>query len=379
MVFNRFLSKVKSNQKILLNLLLIFLIYQFIIYSLIFLTTYHNLNAPLPDFSLTASLIRWDSFHYLEIASEGYVYPNMVLFPLYPLMMRLVNFFIGNVILSGFLISWLSLFLAMFFLFKLVLLKFKNKDLAYLSVIFLLLFPFAIFYSTLYAEALFLFLTLGAFYFFEKKKWPLVGLFSLLAGATRIFGILLFIVFLLAHLFEKRFNLKKIDKNLFFICLAPLGLIFYMIFLQIKFDDLWIFLRAQKEWGTWTQFSAPWKSLFYHLRILFDFNLLKNISVETYFQFFRDFLFWPIFAICSIFVVKAIGWPYALYNFLTLFVITFRFPMTSANKHIMLLFPVYILLALWSKNQVVRFLVLLLFAFLFFFYTTLFIKGNFIG
>jgi len=291
MHFCNLVTKIKNNRKILLNLFLIFLIYEFVIYLLTFLTNYHDLRAPLGNFSLIASLIRWDSFHYLEIIGNGYTYPHMAFFPLYPLLVKFLNLFIGNIILSAVIISWVSLFLAIFFLFKLIVLKFKDKNIAYLSIIFLLIFPFAIFYSTIYTEALFLFLTVAAFYFLEKRNWLLVGLFACLASATRIFGILLFVVFLLVYLSDKKFNLKKIDKKLLFILLAPLGLVFYMVFLQIKFGDPFIFLKAQKEWASWGAFTVPWQTLSRQFRLLFDFNLLKNISVSGYFSHFRDFFF----------------------------------------------------------------------------------------
>ena len=374
--------KIKNNRKILLNLFLIFLIYEFVIYLLVFLTNYHNLRAPLGNFSLLsliAPLVRWDAGHYLTIAIDGYVYPNMAFFPLYPLLVKSLNFFIGNIILSGLIVSWVSLYLAIFFLFKLIVIKLKDKNIAYLSIIFLLIFPFAIFYSTIYTEALFLFFTVAAFYFSEKKNWLLVGLLACFASATRIFGILLFGVFLLVYLSDRKFNLKKIDKNLLFIFLAPLGLIFYMIFLQIKFGDPLIFLKAQKEWATYGVFSMPWHTLFRQFRRVFDFNLLRNVSSLGYFMHVRDFFFWPIFLICSIFITKLLGWRYALYNFLTLLAISCRFPMMSANRYLMILFPVYILLAVWSKNQVMRFFIFFFFACLFFFYTTIFIKGDFVG
>jgi len=126
-------------------------------------------------------------------------------------------------------------------------------------------------------------------YFSERKNWLLVGLFSCLASATRIFGILLFVVFLLVYLADRKFNLKKIDKKLLFILLAPLGLVFYIIFLQIKFGDPFIFLKAQKEWANWGAFTVPWRTLPRQFRLLFDFNLLKNISVSAYFAHFRVF------------------------------------------------------------------------------------------
>jgi len=193
MIFYNLVTKVKNNRKILLNLFLIFLIYEFVIYLLTFLTNYHDLRVPLGNFSLIASLVRWDSFHYLEIINNGYSYPHMAFFPLYPLLVKFTNFFVVDIIWSGLMVSWISLFLAIFFLFKLIVLKLKDKNIAYLSIIFLLIFPFAIFYSTIYTEALFLFLTVAAFYFSEKRNWLLVGLFACLASATRIFGILLFV------------------------------------------------------------------------------------------------------------------------------------------------------------------------------------------
>ena len=111
---------------------------------------------------------RWDSSWYLDIAQNGYSMKenrwglyNIVFFPLYPLLIKLASFLTAeNFILAGWFLNIVFLFLALFYLFKLVK-EFHPEINPYLPVLLLLIFPTAFFLNAIYTESLFLFLSLS--------------------------------------------------------------------------------------------------------------------------------------------------------------------------------------------------------------------------
>lgn len=138
---------------------------------------------------------RWDSPHYLYIAEHGYTNTGdeanfIVFFPLYPLLVGVLNLILGNPIISGLLISNLFFILGAVTLYKLVKLI-ANEELAYKASLALAIFPTSYFFSAPYAESLFLFLVVASLYSAETKSWAKAGVLAGLAAFTRPFGLLL--------------------------------------------------------------------------------------------------------------------------------------------------------------------------------------------
>ena len=130
----------------------------------------------LPEKNSFFGTIPWANFdgvHYLSIAKSGYFQYEQAFFPLYPLLIRfLAPLFGGNFVISGFIISNLSLLFSLFIFWKLIGLdELKlNSEKRKWVLIFFLFFPTAFFFGSLYTESLFLLLILGSFYFLYKKK-----------------------------------------------------------------------------------------------------------------------------------------------------------------------------------------------------------------
>ncbi|MFQ5453972.1 MAG: hypothetical protein ACE5D6_07270, partial [Candidatus Zixiibacteriota bacterium] len=102
-------------------------------------------------YSLSRALSQWDGQHYLSIARDGYqVFPcgfnpnyicgNVGWFPFYPLTGWILSLTGLNIRWVMILISWLSFWIALCMIFKLVRCKYNEKT-AFISLLVLLFFP----------------------------------------------------------------------------------------------------------------------------------------------------------------------------------------------------------------------------------------------
>jgi Gpi18-like mannosyltransferase len=201
----------------------------------------------------------FDGVHYLRIAQNGYDYiPSQAFFPLYPILIRFFNilpkipgldtqiyvdpsYFITALILTN-----LIFLFAMFAFYKFVSLEF-NKKIAFISLLFLLAFPTAFYFGAVYTESLFLLVVSASLFFLRRKKYILAGIFAALASATKVVGIMLFLLFLIELYFEykKRILGKDLAKKMLGLVISPLGLISYMTYLKYQFADALYFVSAQ--------------------------------------------------------------------------------------------------------------------------------------
>jgi hypothetical protein len=163
-------------------------------------------NVPVPwriyDNEIWNLPARWDTGWYLGVAIEGYTWnpsrpteqQNIAFFPVYPMLMRYGSLFLGRETMwTGVLIAWLSFLGALVYLFRLAREQ-LGEDGAAFGIALLACYPFALFFSTAYTEALFLLTVAGACYHFERRELWRAAIWGLLAGLTRPNGCLLSIV-----------------------------------------------------------------------------------------------------------------------------------------------------------------------------------------
>lgn len=275
------------------------------------------------------SLANWDGGHYLGIAQNGYSEKfQYAFFPLYPLMINLLNNIINNYLVSAILISLASTFLGLHYFYKLILLDFK-KQIAEKAVVFFLFFPASFFLLTAYSEGLFLLLTILAFYFLRKNKLFWAVVFASLASATRLVGLAVVVAILVDILTRQGLSRKN-----WFILLAPLGIILYSIFLYRETGDLLYFITAENHWQR--ILAVPgigfWEAL----------KNIPNGILDLGFAIFglgfaiRAFRFLPF--------------SYAIYGLLSVVIPLFTPTLISLPRFLLPVFPIFILMAL-IKNQ----------------------------
>lgn len=142
---------------------------------------------------------RWDTGWYLGVASEGYTWApsratsqqNIAFFPVYPMLMRYGSLLLGRELMwTGVLISWLSFWGALVYLFRLARAR-LGEDAASPAIALLACYPFAFFFSTAYTESLFLLTVVASCYHFERGELRASAVWGLAAGLTRPNGCLL--------------------------------------------------------------------------------------------------------------------------------------------------------------------------------------------
>lgn len=202
-------------------------------------------------------MCKWDCKWYLTIINEGYDkhlrnsphvwkgLANWAFFPLYPYVVKIISLIIQvNPTLTGIILN-------QFFIFGAILLFYKylrtcvDELNSRFGVILLAFSPFSIYFASLYTEAMFLFLSLAAFYFMDTNKPVVAAICGGLLSATRPLGCMFSLSFFY-HLCRKH-GFKR--KYIWLIILSISGLLMYMLFLYFKTGDYLAFHTVQKGWG----------------------------------------------------------------------------------------------------------------------------------
>jgi hypothetical protein len=208
---------------------------------------------------LANMLARWDTFYYHSIATSGYrwnpaifAHENVVFFPLYPLLMRAGGWLLGGFpLLAGLVISLVAFAAAMALLYRLAAFE-MGEDHAWPAVLLISSFPYALFFSVVYTESLFLLLSVGAFYAVRRGYIGWTAILGLAAGLTRPNGFWLALpMLLLAHTSSDRSAAKPTSRHLAYVaaCAPLLGVALYSAYLQFRFNDALAWLHGQAAWG----------------------------------------------------------------------------------------------------------------------------------
>ncbi len=318
-----------------------------------------------PD--LLKYLANWDGGHFLSIAQFGYREKfQYAFFPLYPVAINFVNQVTNNYLIAALLISIFSTFLTLHLLFSLLAADFSRK-LAERAVVFLLIFPTSFYLITAYSESFFLLLVVASFYFMRKKRLVLAMVFAALASATRLAGLAV----AAALIVQVVTNGERANKN-WFIFLAPLGFIFYCIYLFQQTGDPFYFLAA--EGGNWQRnLAMPGLSFWETLK-----SLTRPGFLAGHFNNFLELLF-AVFGLGMVIrTFRFLPAGYAIYGLLSILFPLFTQTLLSIPRFLLPIFPIFILLAL-AQDQRVNFLVNFVSVSLLCAFSILFINGYWVS
>jgi hypothetical protein len=204
---------------------------------------------------------RWDSVHFLRIAEHGYSAAEAAFYPLYPALVGVLGrIFFGHYIVAGIIVS-LAATLGAFVLLERLAADRLGLDGARRAVLYLALFPTALFLQAVYAESLFLFLCLGAFALAERARFAEAGAVAGVAILTRPTGLALLPPLVLLA-----------GRRWWHLATAlPLAAI-YPLVLWRRIDDPWAFAHAEGTWhrhlspagplgGIWDSLRAGWAAV----------------------------------------------------------------------------------------------------------------------
>jgi hypothetical protein len=253
-----------------------------------------------------------------------------------------------SLMLSGVIISNISFFVSAYFFYKLTK-KLFNSRYALISTAFYCFWIGAVFFSMIYTEALFMALTLGAFYYLEEKKLPIAVCLGFLAALTRSDGFLIFIPFFIYGIQQLRTSKIQSFKLLLSSAVVASSYLFFNIagyFLAGGVFPVQIIAR-DSNWGIYPlliyQFSAP-----YCPTLKFQvFDILSLILVLLPVAYF-------VFSIQKIFTVEAKTLGYWAFYASTVYVLFTNSVVSNVSRYAVPMLPIYWVFAkVYAKNRLV--------------------------
>ncbi|GAC1325410.1 MAG: membrane protein [Chloroflexota bacterium] len=199
---------------------------------------------------------QWDTVWYIQIAQRGYAWHRAAgtspaaFFPLFPTLLR------TGVVISHRSYIFVALALsnacflgALFYLWRLTRWELDEKT-AGRTILYIAVFPTALFFFAGYSESLFLFLSVAAFYSLRRRQWIRAGMFVGLASVTRITGILLLLPFAYEYARYHNFRLRDMvfNRSVVGLVLAPSGIVVFMLYLGWQIHDPLGFSHGQAAW-----------------------------------------------------------------------------------------------------------------------------------
>jgi Mannosyltransferase (PIG-V) len=288
----------------------------------------------------------WDSVHYQHLAQFGYTssYDSKAwLYPLFPWCTRWVSWVFGNYLVSAFIVSGFASIAAAVLLRRIVQLD-HSADVALRSLWFFLIFPTSYFLHIGYTESLFLALALGSIMAARQDCWSIAGLLGALSWMTRPNGMIL-IPTLAVEAGHQYIATKRWQWRWLWIAVVPAGFGVYL-FLNWKVtgNPFGFFEMRKPLFGMST--SWPWVGI----RQGFVINAQQPPN-EAELIGAQELYFVALGFVCMIVSWIKLRPLYATWitgNWLLITSVTF---VVSTPRYSLTMFPIFMLLALLSKNR----------------------------
>ena len=352
----------------------------------------HHLTAPFPQRLvnvLVSPAARWDSAWYLSIAKTGYQLSyQTVFFPLYPGLIAIGGAVVGSGLdlIIGIVISCACTIGALYLLHRLVTLEF-DAQVARNTVWIVAWLPTALALSAVYSEALFLLLAVGSFYSGRQGRWVLAGLLGGLAAASRNGGILLLLPLLVFYLYGPRTDREsdyppasglsprlrlwprilpspryRLRPDVLWIALVPLGLIAYMTYLGFTIGHPLDPFTHQHHWG---RYFFPlggiplgiWKVLRETVALVpsLEPHLAHNLTFSGSMRHIYSLAFLILALLLLRICWKRLPAAYTVFAAISLAmavsVPASNEPLKSLPRFTLVMFPLWIALALWATEH----------------------------
>ena len=291
--------------------------------------------------SFTDVWARWDSVFFVRIAEHGYDSTSAAFYPLYPaLVAGLGRVFFGHYVVAGIVVS-LAAAAGSFLLLHRIAEERLGADGAQRTILYLAVFPTALFLQAVYSESLYLLLVLAAFVLAERGRFAGAGVAAGLAVLTRVTGLAL-----LPALAVLAWRARDRRRALAGLALAMPVAAVYPLLLWQQVGDPWAFWNAQDRWHRHLSAAGPfggiWRALTRWAPAHADFQHAIAVNAE-------DLVALALFVPLAIVAWRRFGAPYGLFAVLSLALPlsypSARWPLLSLPRFGLVIFPLFLALA----------------------------------
>ncbi len=227
-----------------------------------------SFGAPFQAVKFAETFAAWDSAWYLDIAQRGYFFSDsgqssIAFFPLYPWLIRAGASILGGspqaYWVSAIVISYVSFFAALVLLHRLAERMLHGREAARRTVLYVAVFPFSFPFTRIYAESLFLLLSVAAVWGATEGRWRLAGACGALAALTRPNGILILAPLTIMAL-QMPATWPELMRRALPLLAVPAALGSYCVFVYSMSGNALAWLAAQAHWG-YSIGHPPWATV----------------------------------------------------------------------------------------------------------------------
>jgi len=329
---------------------------------------------------------QWDARWYVRVARSGYhwhdlhTWSSVAFFPLYPiLILVLVTVIPISTKLVAILISNALFFSALYVLHRLVRQDF-GRAAAGRAVLYLSMFPTAMFFFAGYSESPFLLWSVLSVLSMRRRRWFWAGVWGCAAAATRSQGLALIVPFGIECWLAYGSSWRQLLRGLW-IGLIPIGWVGLALFMRAQFDNPFLFIESQRAWHRTT--SWPWVGVWETLQRIHPERIATVDPAHNLIELACVVLFGALIAA---------GWRriplsyscYALASYGLVLINPaaldhYYLPLMSASRLCLSLFPCFITLALLGKHELVDRLVTAVGPALLAIFTVIFLQGAWVA
>lgn len=345
---------------------------------------------------LAGPAARWDAGWFLLIARHGYQpqlgassHARLAFYPLYPLLTRTVGLVLPLVI-AGIVVSVCAFAAALYGIHRLTTFELartgshdgeRARRIAGWTVALIAFSPMAVFFSADYSESLFMALSVAVLWCARHGRWRWVGIAGALASATRAPGLVLALPALVLYFYGPREDRPadreggwrpryRMRPELAWLGLMPLGIVAFCAYVALSGGSaLEPFKVEHQVWHR--DFTDPMSSLWFG--VSHSFQEFRHLP-STHRLHLRSFYFLAAGILATIGVLRRLPLAYGLYAVAAI-VMPLCYPATgepleSVPRYLVVLFPLFMWLALWlERHPRLRYPVLVVSALLMVFYT----------
>jgi len=328
--------------------------------------------------------VHWDANWYLGISQYGYGWAHRRFqsptgfFPLYPALIHGVTAVTHlSATVVGLALTSVSYALALLLLSRLCQVEGFGARVAWRTVLYISLFPAALFFFAPYPEALFLLLQVATFLALRRGQWGQAALWGALATLTRPPGILLVAPFVWEYLAQRQWRLRAIRLDAISVLALPAALGGWAVTLGALTRDPLAFAHHQQDWQLAPEW--PWQTLGDSL------SALWMAPPDSFFQA-HNLLELGGLILCVGLI--AAGWrslprSYTLYTVAVVLLVLLvpahtRLPLTSFLRRLVVLFPPFIVLAMAGRRSWVHTFYLCAATSLLTLFTVVYLNGGFV-
>jgi hypothetical protein len=303
---------------------------------------------------------RWDSEFFLRIAENGYDRASAAFHPLYPALVAVLGRILaGHYVVAGLVISLLAALGSFILLHRLAAVRLGLEG-ARRTVLYLAVFPMALFLQAVYSESLFLFLVLASFALAERRRFGSAGVVAGLAILTRAAGVAL-LPALAVLAWQQRERLRALAGLLLALPVAAV----YPLVLWQQVDDPWAFADAQDRWhrhvspagplgGIWEGLVAGWRGLEQFV-VGHGTHVSGVAPMHAAAENVQAAVFLVLFAILTVVAWRRFGAAYGLFAAVSLAVPlsypSARWPLLSLPRFGLVIFPLFLALAALTEGR----------------------------